>query len=208
MSGAKPQYDVLNAGAITTLEEGFQRLGQFHQPLGVCAICFQPVFQTHDDNTYPYFGAAQEFGGIKCPSATKPGNFVVCHSEESCMKLFKSTSSGKAHFARVSSAATSKECSLSCMSNGCTSCPTIKRLKNGSLQYWCKSCLNAYYEARDAFSSKAIEHAGGLDKAKRSLKRTDGKFLGKCMECNEHVLDSHENMVTLQRCYVHIGCLG
>ena len=210
MSGAKPGFDVLNAGAITSCKELSQRLGQFYQPLGACVICDDPVFQVHDNNNKrPYFGAVQQYRGLQYLSATTSGVTVACHDNSICMMIFKETTTGKAHFSRVLSAATSKKRSPSCESNGCTSYPTIEReLKNGSLQWWCKPCLDSYYEARNASRSEAIEHAGGLVKAKRSLESTDGEVLGKCMECNEHVLDSHERMMTLQGCFMHIGCLG
>jgi hypothetical protein len=210
MSGAKPEFDVLNAGAITSCKGLSQRLGQFYKPLGACVICNAQVFQVPDDKkTCLYFAAVQQYRGLQYLSATTSGKTVACHDMSSCMEIFKETTTGQAHFSRVLNATTSKKSSSSCVSNGCTSCPTIKReLKNGSLQYWCKPCLDSYYKARNAFRLQAIKHAGGLEEAKRSLERTDGEVLGKCMECNEDVLDSHERMVTLQRCFMHIGCLG
>jgi hypothetical protein len=210
MFGAKPQFDVLNAGPITSREEQFERFAQVFTRLGVCAMCGYPVFQVEDyKDKYPYFAPVQQYKGLQCLSATKSGETVACHYKLDCINLFKDTTTGKAHFSRVLGATTSKKSSHSCELNGCTSPPTIKReLKNGSLQWWCKPCLDSYYTALNDSRSPAIKHAGGLGNAKRSQKRTDGKVLGKCMECSERVLDAHENMVALQGCFVHIGCLG
>jgi len=202
-------FNVLAPGALTSIEAQRDRLEEIGFPhLGPCRICKNPVYKVSDNKrNLPYYGSLQPLKGELYLSAI--GDFVACHCDLDCMDLFKETTTGKAHFPRVSSAATSKKSSPSCESNGCTHPPTIERkLKNGSLQLWCKPCLNSYYKARDAFRSNAIAHAGGLEKAKCSIKRTDGKVLGKCMECNEHVLDSHEKMVTLAGCFVHIGCLG
>jgi hypothetical protein len=178
--------------------------------LGDCIVCGRLVFKVTDEKCeLPYFAVAKGLRGIRCSSAKSPGTLVACHSSESCMSLFKQTTTGKAYFGKVPSGTTAEKSSPMCEFPKCPRRSTIKRtLKNGCEQYCCEPCLNSYYEARDTLREEAIEYAGGLEHAQLSATRTDGTFIGKCMECNGRVLDTHKRMKTCQNSYVHIGCLG